>query len=178
MYGLSKRVDVDRPAVGVQGRLTGSGSGRQLNADVLLSSIDSSSSAPRIVVDRAHLRDRIPQPVQLLEDRDDVGDHVLVHDQLAAVRLPVESEVVDLDPAQQLGSDGAARPPRRAELGGGDRMDGRRRAVGDGAVAGESGAGVDRSSWWRGSVAVRGSGARIAAGWHAVASTTAMAIRR
>ena len=63
--------------------------------------------------------------MQLLEDRDHVGNDVLVHDQLAAVRLPVETDVVDLDPAQPLRSDGATRPPARAEFGGRDRADGR-----------------------------------------------------
>ena len=64
--------------------------------------------------------------MQLLEDRDDVADQVLVHDQLSAVRLPVETDVVDLDSPQPVWSDGATRPPTRAEFGCGDRTDGRR----------------------------------------------------
>jgi hypothetical protein len=64
---------------------------------------------------------------KLLEDRDDVGGQVFVHDQRAAAGLSVEADVVDLDAAQVPRVEGAARPPARAEVGGGHRLNGGRR---------------------------------------------------
>ena len=120
--------------------------------------------------------------MQLLEDRDDVGDHVLVHDELAAVRLPVEADVVHLDPTQQLRTDGAPGPPRRTEIGDGDRVDdsGRRlcRVL---LVGGAGGVVVDRVVVVDDEVVRLGGGpglrhcSRVAP---MVASTTTMAIRR
>ena len=67
------------------------------------------------------------QLVELPEDRDHIGCDVPVHDQLAAVGLPVEAEVVHLDPAEKVGADRAAGPPAGTEFGDGDWVDGRGR---------------------------------------------------
>ena len=50
------------------------------------------------MVDRADLLDGKPQSVKLREDRDDLRHQVFVHDQLAAVGLAVETDVVDAYP--------------------------------------------------------------------------------
>ena len=63
--------------------------------------------------------------IQLLEYRDHFCHEVLVHDQLAAVRLAVETYVVDLDAPQLVRFDWATGPPTCAEFGGGDRVNGR-----------------------------------------------------
>jgi hypothetical protein len=70
---------------------------RQLNADVLLSSICSSSEAAGYWSNRTDLLDGIPQLVKLLEDCHDLRHQFFVHDQLATVRLAVETDVVDAD---------------------------------------------------------------------------------
>ena len=46
-------------------------------------------------------------------------------DQLVAVGLAVETDVVDVDPPQLLRLDRATRPPARAEFGGSDWLNGR-----------------------------------------------------
>lgn len=71
-----------------------------------------------------HFRDRIPQSAKLLENCDDLGHHVLVNDELAAVDLAVETYVVDLGPAQLRRFHGATRSPAGAELCLGDCADG------------------------------------------------------
>ena len=76
------------------------------------------------MVDRADLLDGITQSVKLLEDRDDVRHQIFMHNQLAAVGLAVETDVVDVDPSELPRLDGATRPPARAEFGGGDPLDG------------------------------------------------------
>jgi hypothetical protein len=76
------------------------------------------------MVDCAHLLDWIPQSAQFGEDRFDIGYQVLVHDQFATVGLAIEAEVIDVDPPQLLRRDGATRPPTRAELVRGDRVNG------------------------------------------------------
>jgi len=76
----------------------------------------------RIVVHCADFLDRIPQFKKLFEDRDDLRRQVFVDDQVAAVGLSVEADVVDLDPAQPLRVEWAAWPPARAEVGGTDRL--------------------------------------------------------
>jgi hypothetical protein len=77
------------------------------------------------LVDRADLPDGKAQSVKLLEDGDDLRHQVVVHDQLAAVGLAVETDVVDVDPPQLLGLDRATRSPARAGFGGSDRLNGR-----------------------------------------------------
>ena len=76
------------------------------------------------MVDRADLLDGITQAVKLLEDRDDLRHQAFMHDQIAAVGLAVETDVIDVDPSQPPRLDGATRPPARAEFGGGDRLPG------------------------------------------------------
>ena len=49
---------------------------------------------------------------------------VFVHDQLAAVRLAVETDVVEVDPPQLPRFDRAIRPPARAEFGRSDQVNG------------------------------------------------------
>ena len=71
----------------------------------------------RIVVHRADLLDRIAQLKELLEDRDDLRRQIFMHDQVAAVGLAVEADVVDVNPAQLL----------RARLGIRDASSGRGR---------------------------------------------------
>lgn len=65
----------------------------------------------------------IAKATQFLENRLDILYEVLVHDQLAAVGLAIEAEVIDVDPAQLLGRDRATRVPARAEVDCGDRVD-------------------------------------------------------
>jgi hypothetical protein len=49
------------------------------------------------VVGRTDFLDGKAQSVKLLEDRDDLRHQVFVHDQLAAVGLAVETDMVDVD---------------------------------------------------------------------------------
>ena len=64
--------------------------------------------------------------VKLLEDCDDLRHQLFVHNQLATLRLAVETDVVDANPPQLLRSHRATRTPARAEFGGSDGINGRR----------------------------------------------------
>ncbi len=55
---------------------------------------------------------------------DNFRHQVFVHDQLTAVGLAVETDVVDADPPQLRGFDRATRPPARAEFPSSDRLNG------------------------------------------------------
>ena len=53
-----------------------------------------------IVIDGSDLLDGIAQTLEVVEDRDDVVDDVLMHHELTSMRAAVEAEVVELDAAQ------------------------------------------------------------------------------
>jgi len=119
--GIEQRVEVDGPAECVLRPAAGAGDVAAVERRGVVVFHGQLVVGARIVVHRADLLDRIPQLDELVEDRDDLRCQIFVNDQVAAVGLSVEADVVDVDPAQLLRVDRAAGVPARAEVGGGDR---------------------------------------------------------
>ena len=122
---IEKRVEVDGSTVGVLRPSAGSGDVSAVERRGVVVLHGQLVVGGRVVVDRADLLDGIALLVKSLEDRDHLRHQVFVHDQLAAMGLAVETNVVDLDTPQPPRFEGATRPPARAEFGGGDRVNGR-----------------------------------------------------
>ena len=78
-----------------------------------------------VVVHRLHHRNRVAQLVEPIEGLDHLSDEILVNHQTAAVGLPVEAQIIELDPTQLLRRHRALRPPRGTQVGCGHRRDDR-----------------------------------------------------
>jgi len=120
--GIEQRVEVDGATEGVLRPAAGAGNVAAVECRGVVVLHGQLIVGVPIVVDRTDLLDRVLQLKKLLEDRNDLRRQVLMHDQIAAVGLSVEADVVDLDSAQLPWLNRAAGMPAGAEIGRADGL--------------------------------------------------------